>query len=129
MQEEDQVAEVQPAQTAHVLPPSSQLPQNYSMACLEDTQYLKSPIRLCRRGSSPNANDDLIVQPSMASPGKTSTVLGADCSGGSPGQSSNFGYFNQSNTLRSVKIAKEKMVSLQNFLKTPIEYDVDEFKM
>ena len=31
--------------------------------------------------------------------------------------------------MRSVKIAKEKMVSLQNFLKTPIEYDVDEFKM
>ena len=35
----------------------------------------------------------------------------------------------QSRTLQSVKLSKDTLVSLENFLKTPIEYDVDHFKM
>lgn len=37
--------------------------------------------------------------------------------------------FDKSRTLQSVKLCKERLVSSQNVLKIPIEYNLDQFKM
>ena len=78
--------------------------------CSGSNADLKAQIKLSDR------EDTLPVEP------EDSTLL-HDIS-----QMSKPNYFDHSNTLRSVRVAKDKLISTQNYLHIPIEYEMDAFK-